>query len=124
MTKILTASIFFIIFFNTKLFAGSLIFGGYFSGNDYVLKNESAKQNYITGMVDGLLGSNMYLDEGSNATSKKIKNLDSCVNSKIENNYQMMKVVDKFVEDNPEMWSYPMSILFHEAIEKVCELEK
>ena len=97
---------------------------GFQTGNDYLAKSNSERASYIMGLTDGLLSSPLYLNK--EIPSEALGNVDSlknCVTSKIENLKQLRAIVEKYLENNPERWAEPMSLLYYNSIRGVCSFK-
>ena len=94
---------------------------GFQTGNDYLAKSNSERASYIMGLTDGVLSSPLYLNK--EIPSEALGNADSlktCVTSKIENLKQLTAIVEKYLDNNPERWAEPMSLLYYNSIKGVC----
>ena len=98
-----------------------LVHNGYLSGNDYLKKTFTERTNYLSGVADGLLSSRLYLNIGiSDEALSNISELKNCLTNKIENSEQLRAIVEKYLTNNPEKWSDPMSVIFFVSIHDIC----
>ncbi|MBL6791504.1 MAG: hypothetical protein ISQ46_05630 [Methylophilaceae bacterium] len=97
---------------------------GFQTGNDYLEKSNSERSNYIMGITDGVLSSLLYLNkEIPSEALDDVESLKTCLTSRVENLKQLTAIVDKYLQNNPERWAEPMSLLYYNSVKGICSFK-
>ena len=91
-----------------------VVYSGFLSGAEFLNMNNAEKNSYACGLIDGVLASSLF---GANA--KKIEKLNSCVLGM--SNIQIAAIIEKYLEDNPEIWHKPLNLSTYRAFSEFCD---
>jgi hypothetical protein len=86
----------------------------FLDGNEYRQAPESLKMGYLTGIVDAIEG----LSEWGFLTEAEIVNMNTCTKDMTPN--QVVAIVDKYLENNPEIWHLTMASHVINALIEAC----
>ena len=78
-------------------------------GNQYKQVEESGRTNYVTGLLDGI-------ELGSILDKEEISQLKDYVSQMSIN--QIKAIVEKYMNEHPEKWHYPVAPLIFQALRK------
>jgi hypothetical protein len=85
------------------------IHNGFLKGNDYMQLDRDDKTKYCMGLLDGILLSPLF-----GASRSKFAWLESHIEE--ITNYQMVAIIDKFMQAHPERWHESMHTLGYSAL--------
>jgi len=88
---------------------------GFLTGNKYRQAPEEIKTGYIMGTVDSIGA----LSGWGDLTTPHILNINTCTKGMPAD--QIVAIVDKYLESNPEKWHFDMTSLTLNAIIQACE---
>jgi hypothetical protein len=76
---------------------------------------DSERQEYIMGLIDGLLGTGMF-----GTSYYEVAWLQDCLSERPMHLNQVEAVISAYVRSNPSEWHLPMSLLGYKALEGAC----
>ncbi|MFA4901756.1 MAG: hypothetical protein WC600_03320 [Desulfobaccales bacterium] len=85
------------------------IHNGFYKGNNYMQLDVEDKAKYCMGLLDGILLSPLF-----GASKSKLSWLESRVDGIA--NYQLVAIIDKFMQAHPERWHENMHTLAYSAL--------
>jgi hypothetical protein len=86
---------------------------GFLTGNTWRNADVNSKTAYVLGAVDSVYSAALF-----GANEQLIDSFASCQKSMTGD--QVTAVVDKFLNDHPEMWHYAMAVLVVDAVRATC----
>jgi hypothetical protein len=91
-----------------------VVFSGSITAENYKKLSENSRLVYAIGFMSGLWSS---MPLGANF--QRLSNLGKCVEGWSES--QIMAVFDKYLQDHPEEWHFPMNFLCISALHSACK---
>src|SRR5690348_4853108 len=92
---------------------GSIVFSGFYNGEQFLDLSDNYKMLYSSGLIDGLVTSALL-----GAPNQTAKAVSECIKSM--DNKQVTAILTKYGKDHPESWTLPMGIHAFNAISDIC----
>ena len=101
------------------------------TGNTWRQLSKESRDAYVWGVVDNWHAISTVAEKTSEMTKVQFPGtvalhfieLSNCINKGMTYG-QLSTIVDKYVEDNPSLWHYPMTSLIWTAVYNVCKIVK
>ena len=97
-----------------------------FTGNDFFKMNESQKNGYILGLIDGI-GVHEIIEPHSSPSktddiyNRKIYKFKICLRDHFPDSNQLYSIVKVNMDKKPEDWNKPTSFIIMSIFKNLCE---
>jgi|GEM_PF-5021130 len=95
---------------------GEPTMGGFLKGNDFRQRSEAEKTAYLMGVWDGYMFAPAI---GGKAKNDQI--LYDCIPNLLAD--QLLAIVNKYMDEHPENWGWPMNLIVYAALPKSCRVD-